>query len=418
GTWGGGLNELKDGKITTYTARKNKNSLSSDLVMALEEDHEGALWIGTDFNGGLNRFKNGEFTHYQKEHGLTSAILALHEDRHQRLWIGSETALHCFREGKFDHYTKADGLAGNNIYAICEDHEDNLWFGTGNGLSKWNNGKFSNFTEQNGLSKNAVISLCEDSEGHLWIGTRGSGLLRKSEVRSQKSDKNETASDLRPLTSSFSTYTTRQGLFNDNIYEILDDGRGDLWMSGPNGIFRVRKKHFDEFDRGKIKRLVCTSYGKSDGLITTKCNGVAKPSIWKTRDGRLWFCTIKGLAVAESNIKVNDVPPPVAIEEIIADKQKSGVRSPSSDLRPLAVTIPPGNGEIEFQYTALSFQAPEKNRFKYKLDGLDSDWVDAGTRRSAFYSHMAPGTYTFHVIACNNDGIWNESGARVKFTLQ
>ncbi|PYJ02356.1 MAG: hypothetical protein DME25_16130, partial [Verrucomicrobia bacterium] len=187
---------------------------------------------------------------------------------------------------------------------------------------------------------------------------------------------------------------------------------------------RARREEFDDLDRGTVKMITCVAFGRSDGLASVQCNGVAKPSAWKARDGRLWFPTIRGVVAVEPRIKTNENPPPVAIEEIFADGRKiqsQGGPSWTLDFAPKGkapLAIPPGRGELEIHYTALSFQAPGKNRFKYLLEGVDSDWIDAGARRGAYYNHLGPGNYRFRVMACNNDGVWNESGASVVLVFQ
>jgi two-component sensor histidine kinase len=266
-----------------------------------------------------------------------------------------------------------------------------MWIGTDGGLSCWQEGHFANSTTREGLSHNSVKALYQDREHTLWIGTRGGGLNR------YKGGK-------------FTAYTTRQGLFSDEIYEILEDDFGYFWMSCRKGIFRVSKKALDDLDRRVIHMIPCSAFGRADGLPSIQCNGVAKPAGWKARDGRLWFATIRGVVAAEPGIKTNEQPPPVFIEEVMA-----GGRS----LRPdalaandsLSLTIPPGRGGIEIHYTALSFQAPRKNRFKYLLEGVDPEWVDAGARRSVSYNSVTPGKHLFRVVASNNDGVWNETGA-------
>ena len=152
------------------------------------------------------------------------------------------------------------------------------------------------------------------------------------------------------------------------------------------------------------------AFGKADGLPSVQCNGVAKPAGWKSRDGRLWFPTIRGVVAVEPDIKTNQRPPPVAIEEVLADGRplQSNSLAAANSMR---FRVPPGRGRIEIHYTALSFQAPERNRFKYLLEGIDPGWVDAGTRRLASYENIAPGQYRFRVAGCNNDGVWNEDGA-------
>jgi ligand-binding sensor domain-containing protein/signal transduction histidine kinase len=404
GTWGGGLNQLKDGKFTVYST---KNGLAHDLVLSTCESRDGSLWIGADFDGGLTRLKDGNFTRYTWHDGLlNAAIRVLHEDRAGSLWIGTSRGLNCLRDGKFTTYTVRENLAGDAVRAICEDHQGNLWFGTEDGLSCWKDGQFTNFTDTNGLPSSTVLSLYEDDRHNLWIGTEGGGLVRRRDGK-------------------FSAYTMKQGLLSDDVFEILEDDYGCLWMSCLKGISRVSKNELNELDPNSTKSLHAAFYGRLDGLLSVQCNGVSKPAGCKSRDGRLWFPTTKGLVAIDPRIKLNPFPPPVVIEEVLADKKlvtgdgwRVTGRGPPVTHLASPVTIPPGRGELEFHYTALSLQKPEKNRFKYLLEGVDPEWVDAETRRVAYYNHLHPGSYRFRVIACNNDGVWNEQEASMVFVLQ
>jgi len=187
-------------------------------------------------------------------------------------------------------------------------------------------------------------------------------------------------------------------------------------MSCRKGIFRVSRKELEDWDRQAARPITCTIFGKADGLPSVQCNGVAKPAGWKSRDGRLWFPTIRGVVVAEPGIKANELAPPVFIEEVLADGRP--LRAESSTASPsLSLTVPPGRGGIEIHYTALSFQAPEKNRFKYRLEDVETEWIDAGGSRSAHYNNITPGNYRFRVIACNNDGVWNQTGATLSLVM-
>jgi ligand-binding sensor domain-containing protein/signal transduction histidine kinase len=410
GTWRGGLSALRGETITTYGTT---NGLTHDSILSLHEARDGSLWIGMEFEGGLNRFKGSCSNSFPRQSGVINApIRVIHEDRRGRLWVGTSRGLNMLSGGRFRAFTAANGLAGDTVLAICEDSQTNLWFGTETGLSRWHEGKFTNFTTRDGLSHNAVGALYEDRDGVLWIGTKGGGLNR---LKAGK----------------FSAYTSKQGLFSDEVYEVLEDDFGNFWMSCRRGIFRVARKDLDALDRGTLKTVNCTVFGKADGLVSVQCNGVAKPGGWKGRDGRLWFPTIRGVVAVECRIETNEQPPPVAIETLIADKIKMepGPESPGSSaastspraatlcLPPSPVRIPPGRGELEIHYTALSLQAPERNRFKYILEGVNSDWVDAGADRVAYYNNVAPGNYRFRVIACNNDGVWNEAGATLSLVL-
>ncbi|MDB6029426.1 MAG: putative two-component system sensor kinase [Verrucomicrobiales bacterium] len=405
GTWGGGLFQMKVGE-NGYLAITNR--IADKRILSLCEGKDGALWFGADHSDGLYRLQDSVLTHYDEKNRLEKiGIPVIYQDHEGNLWIGTSRSLALLRDEQFIHYTPKDGLAGEWVKVILEDKEGNLWIGTNNGLSRRKNGKFTNFTTTNGLSHNTVLSLYEDKQNNLWIGTGGGGLNR---LRNGQ----------------FTAYTTRHGLFNDEVLEILEDDFDYLWMTSLKGIFRVSKKALDKLDRKEIESLPCTSYGKDDGMISIICGNVSKPGGWKGSDGRLWFPTTKGMVIADPKIKTIDTPPPVAIEEILADKKiireaggrkNASQRGNSSDLVSHLI-VPPGRGELELHYTALSFRASEKNRFKYKLEGVDPDWVDAGTRRIAYYNNLGPGQYNFRVKACNNDGVWNSSGPGIKLSLQ
>jgi ligand-binding sensor domain-containing protein/signal transduction histidine kinase len=404
-TWGGGLNAIRNDQVSTYGIT---NGLTYDTLLSLHVGRDESLWIGMDFEGGVNRLKGSHTNSFSKPPDLVnSPIRVIHEDKRGALWIGGNRGLNILSNGKCGTLTRANGLAGNVVMVIHEDPAGDLWIGTDGGLSRWKEGKFTSFTTQDGLSHNSVDAIYEDQDRTMWLGTKGGGLNRFKEGK-------------------FTAYTTRQGLFSDEIYEILEDDFGFFWMSCRNGIFRVSKKGFDDLDQGKSRQLTCVVFGKADGLASVQCNGVAKPAGWKDKLGRLWFPTIRGVAAVESRIKSNDKPPPVIIEEVYADKkiiaQGGSVVTARSDsgasrdqtpasAQPRDLRVPAGRGELEVHYTALSFQAPEKNRFKYKLEGVDTDWIDAGVRRAAYYNNVAPGSYRFRVMGCNNDGIWNEAGA-------
>jgi signal transduction histidine kinase len=272
---------------------------------------------------------------------------------------------------------------------------------SGGGLGRLKEGKLTQFRRSDGLADNFVWSLLAETNGTLWVGTFGGGLCRLREGR-------------------FATISAREGLPNNVICHIADDGKGNFWISSYGGIFRVRKEELDRCADGQLKAVNCLVYGKAEGLATLECSGGFQSAGCQTPDGQLWFPTIKGLAVVNPTAtKINPLPPPVLIEEFIVDDQPVPLPMPVASGPPSAVRmqIPPGKYRFEFRYTGLSLVAPEKVRFKYRLEGLESDWVDVGLRRAAYYSYLKPGNYIFHVIACNNDGGWNEEGASLAFTV-
>jgi signal transduction histidine kinase len=241
--------------------------------------------------------------------------------------------------------------------------------------------------------------LLAEKDGTLWVGTFGGGLCRLRNGR-------------------FVTISTREGLPNNVICHIVDDGQGNFWISSYGGIFRVPKAELNRCADGQLQAVNCLVYGKAEGLSTLECSGGFQSAGCQTPDGQLWFPTIKGLAVVHpAGVKINPFPPPILIEEVTVDDQLAPLPAPDLSAPAAQLQIQPGKHRFEFRYTGLSLVAPEKVRFKYRLDGLESDWVDVGTRRVAYYSYLKPGDYTFRVIACNNDGVWSESGPTLAFTV-
>ena len=397
-TWGGGLNRIKDGTVTCFN---RQNGGPYDLLLSVFQTRDGSLWLGGEYNSGLYRYKDGNFSHWGKEAGIVDpAIRAFWEDHNGDLWIGTSRALYQMHDGHFQRFTTKEGLPNNVVRSIYEDRAGSLWVGTVKGLARRKDGRFTLYGVKDGLSDDCVLCFYEDKEGSLWIGTGYGGLNR---LRDGK----------------FTSYSKLQGLFQDNVSTIQEDERGNLWMSCFYGVFRVNKKQLDAFDRGELQRLHCAVYNKSDGMPTVQCNGVAQPASAKGPDGRLWFPTLRGVvAVDPSIIREKQEPPPVVVEEMLAGT-RSCYRSIGRQLgdNSAGVRLSPGRGELEFRFTALSLSAPEKNRFKYMLEGVDTDWVDAGTSRSAKYNNILPGNYRFRVIACNNEGEWNEEGASLGFYL-
>jgi signal transduction histidine kinase len=225
----------------------------------------------------------------------------------------------------------------------------------------------------------------------IWVGSYDGGLSRIKGNR-------------------ISRITMRDGLFDNGAFQILEDAQDNFWMSCNRGVYRVSRKELNEFADGARRSVASIHYGKADGLLNTECNGGTQPAGFAARDGRLWFPTQNGVAVVDPRaVAGNELPPPVAIEEFILDNQ--------SIVFPDAAVIPVDVKSFEIHYTGLSFVRPEQVRFKYKLVGLDADWVDAGTRRTAYYSHLSPGSYTFTVIAANSDGVWNEQGANIRIEV-
>ena len=390
GAWSNGLNKYEDGKFTHYT---KSDGLSSNIVTAIQEDRDGNLWIGT-YSGGVNRFKDGQFTTLKGLNGEeVSGILAIYQDRAGTIWFGTTGGLFKYENGVLRHFTTNDGLPHPQVIAIHEDLEGNLWLGTRDGLARLKDDTFTVYKEKDGLSSNHVRSFYEDQAGILWIGTYDGGLNRFKD-------------------GAFTRYTKREGLFDNGVFQILNDGRGNFWMSSNRGIYRANRQELEDFAAGKIQSITSIGYGRGDGMLNAECNGGSQPAGIKTRDGQLWFPTQEGIAVIDpAAIQSNPLPPPVLIEAFTIDNQR--VISENDQ-----VMLAPGQERLEINYTGLSFIKPEQVRFKYKLEGLDKDWVDAGTQRTAKYSYIPPGNYVFRVIAANSDGVWNTQGAAMRIVVE
>ena len=395
-----GLSRYQNGKFTNYTTL---NGLSSNSVHALWQDssngtHKGALWIGT-WGGGLHRFQDGKFINYTTKDGLLNNIVtSVKPDEHtpDALWVGTWGGVNRLVHGKVtDSYTVSSGLRSNFVFTLLPERGESkvLWIGTwGGGLHRLENGAIRVFTDTNGLSNNFVRSLMQDSDGVLWVGTVGGGLCRFQHGK-------------------WTNYTTHDGLYDDHVWTIIEDGLGWLWMTCNRGVFRVRKAELTAFAEGKIHSITSHAFGKTDGMKDAECNG-GTPSSIKAADGRLYFPTAHGVvAVQPSKLLSNTFKPPVIIESILADSLLVNIAAP--------ITLPAETKKFEFTYTATSLSVPEKVQFKYLLEGYDKAWTSVGTRRVAYYTNLPRGrTYRFRVLACNNDGVWNEIGAMAEFTLE
>lgn len=387
GTDSGGVTRYRDGHSVSYSV---KEGLPSETVNTVFEDREGTIWAGVDV-GGLARFENGRFEKvFPRQVALANtSITCMGEDAAGDLWVGASNGLYRIRGSRCTAYGTKDGMPSESVMCILDDGAGGLWVGTdAGGLLHYRDGKFTALTKKAGLADNIVYALYRDASGALWVGTPG-GLCRYKDGR-------------------FGTITTRQGLFDDTAYVILEDARSNLWMSCNKGVFRASRKALEEVAEGRASSVQCDAYGRSDGMGSTECNGGVQPSGWERRDGRLCFATMKGVAIIDpANVKINRRPPPVVIEAVLVD----GHPLPTGE----EPRLKPGRHRMEIRFSALSLVAPEKVKFKYRLDGYDAEWQEGGARREAVYTGIPQGEYTFRVIACNNDGIWNERGASFRF---
>ncbi len=387
-TNGGGLNRMSGGRIEHLDTR---HGFPHDLIRCMFEDPAGALWVGTD-GGGLVRLQGGRLTRYTTREGLSGdRVISVCVDRRGVVWAGTNGAgLNRIEGGRITSYSRRAGRLADLVNVVHEDRAGNLWVGTYGGLWQFRDGRFVTFPGQDQVGDAIVTHVYEDDRGVIWLGTIGFGLFRLEGGR-------------------VSRITRKDGLFDDIAYEILEDGLGNMWMSCNRGVYRARKSELEDFAAGRIRQVQSVAYGSTDGMKTAECNGGFQPSGIRTRDGRLWFPTSDGVAVIDPRrIRVNKEPPPVRVEVVMVNGAPVEPRG--------RLVLPPGRHDLEIRYTGLSLVAPEKVRFLYRLDGFDRGWKDAGARRTAYYTNIPPGEFTFRVIACNNDGVWNRIGASLAVT--
>ncbi len=378
-----GLNRIAGGKITIIQLGP---ALPENTVAVVEEAGRGDLWVGTE--AGLKLLRGDRVLRtFTTQDGLAAnAVHALLLDHAGRLWIGDrDGGLTLYEHETFTSFTQKDGLSSVRVRNIFEDHEGSIWFSTEEGLTRYAGGKFTNFALEKGKggATGGAICIHEDASHVLWIGTYGSGLVRLRDGE---------------LTS----FNRKDGLFDDSIWSVVEDKSGNLWMSSNRGLFRVSKSELSAFAAGQIAGISSVFYGTADGLLTTDFNGGEQTTGLKMGDGKLVFATSRGVVeVDPDHLHTNPLPPPVVVEDALVNKASvSGQTS-----------VPVGRGELEFHFAGLSYVAPEKVAFKYKLEGFDKDWISAESRHVAYYTNIPPGPYQFRVLASNNDGLWNESGA-------
>lgn len=425
GTSGGGLRRVRESSIGMVTVREG---LSFDEVYSILEDRAGAIWIGT-WDAGLNQYVGGRSQSYAVADGLPSfRISSIYQDRSGRLWVGTEKGLSYFDGDRFKRYEDASGYLRATIWAMLEDHagtfwyatdrglvrsgggsvtryttrdglthdrtstlfEDRsgaLWIGTYQGLTRLKNGVFSSYTDRHGLIGNTVRAIHEDDDGVLWLGTYDGGLYRLSGDR-------------------LTRFTRNEGLHDNGVFQILSDGDGNFWMGSNRGISRISRRELNEVAEGKRRFVSPVVLGARDGLASVEVNGGRQPAGMRTADGRLWFPTMGGVAIIDPRAFATRATPPSAI---IEEFRLTG--RPVDFLR--EVRIPSDAGAFEIRYTAPSFIKPDQLRFRYRLVGLDNDWIEAGDQRSASFFRIPSGRYRFEVNAAIDAGQWGTSAPAV-----
>ena len=504
---GAGLQHMVDGAMKSFVAPKlNGESLE---VMALLEDHQKSLWVGT--HQGIYRIRGTDVDHYQTMDGLSGELVqAFFEDREGNLWVATSKGIDMFHDLRVSSFSTHEGLSidsadsvlasrdgtiwignaghlevlgpngvssqpgkalpGHQVTSLLEDHAGRLWVGIDNTLSIYQRGKFSQIKKQDGSPLGMIMGLTEDSENNIWVETHGppamliriqnlkvreefpappmplarklvadpqSGIwlgLVNGDLARFRSGKTEIFPfsghpDSRVLALTASSdgsilgatafgvigwkngkqqiLTVRNGLPCDSIDALISDNQGDLWLHAECGLIKIANDEVQRWWGQPESRLKVRVLDASDGVQS----GVGHfNTSARTLDGRLWFANGTLLQMIDpAHMAGNTVAPPVHVDLIVADRKSY---SPQEGL-----SLPPLTRDLEIDYTALSFVLPQKVFFRYMLDGRDTRWQEPGTRRQAFYNDLRPGHYRFRVIACNNDGVWNEVGATLEFNI-
>jgi signal transduction histidine kinase len=390
GTSGAGVfltNQTSRGKDTLAANRE----LSTETVLAMASGGKSPtdLWVGT--SSGLNLLHQGRWKNFTSADGLADDFIrSLLPSRDGSLWIGTQHGLSNLHDGHVKTFTTAQGLGSNLIGPMLEVPNGDLWIGTFGGLSRLHAGVFRNFTVADGLPGNTVTALAVSANGAMWVGTRGQGLARWDGSR-------------------FMNFLKVRSIPSE-IYALIDDGVGSLWMTSEHGIFRVSIRDLEAVSAGSTGEVPVISYGSADGVPSVDTTAIGYPSAWRLSDGRLCFVTRRGVVVVDPALTRRDEqPPPVVLEEIAIDDR---IVTPEQ-----MASLAPGPLHFSFSFVGIDLSAPQRVQYRYMLEGLDRDWVYAGTRRVAYYTSIPHGHYRFRVSARNELGVWSEP-AQLSFELR
>lgn len=380
-----GLNHLlPDGRVEVWN---HSRGLPGEAVYSLLQTRDGALWVGYR-DGELAEMQDGKVRVYSDPAARGVSLNALFEDRAGHLWAGFwGKGVAEFVDGRFRH------LGGTTrVSQITQSPDGALWVATDDsGVECYRDGLMTRFDTRNGLPSNHALALYADPDGDMWVGTASGGLSR---IRGGQ----------------LVSWTRKEGLRETTIGSIVEDNLGYLWYGTDDGIFQVPKAELNRNAADRRMAIDPQMYGLSDGLRTRETLYGSMPCVWKGRDGRLWFATIRGAAeVDPAHMHMDTVPAKAWIERVLFDSRavsfKDGMR------------LGPGSGNLEISFAAPSFVAGQQVNYRYRLIGFDSDWVEAGRRRTAWYTNLPAGKYRFEVVAENSDELWSTEGAALGFTV-
>jgi signal transduction histidine kinase/ligand-binding sensor domain-containing protein len=466
GTSNHGIYRVHGGKADHFGSA---DGLSSDSVGGFYQDREGDLWVAT--SRGIDRFHDTRVVSYSIREGLTEeSVGSVLASRDGTVWIGNARALDSIRQGKLSAVRERNGLPGRLVTSLFEDHAGRLWVGVDGGLTVYEQRRFRPISKPDGSPLGVVTAITEDSDHNIWATVTKPAILRiedlqvKEEVsppqipraqclaadpksgiwlglvngnlaryqhgRLEIVDTNHgpSASSVRNIMvdsdgstwaatgqglvrwkdGTLKTLDSRNGLPCDGVFAVVKDNMGSLWLDAQCGLVTIPGSELEKWWKQSDATVKVTALDVFDGAQPGLTN--FRPEASKSPDGKLWFANDSILQeVDPGHLEENVLPPPVQVEQVIADRRNY---IPQENIR-----LPARTRDIEIDYAALSFEVPEKVKFRYKMEGYDAGWQDPQTRRQAFYSNLPPGNYQFHVIACNDDGVWNEMGATMGLTI-
>jgi ligand-binding sensor domain-containing protein/two-component sensor histidine kinase len=426
------LNRFRDGNFSVYG---RSEGLPSDQPTAVHQDRSGEIWVGFH-DAGLVAFHGGDYRHYTKANGLASdEIFAIRDARNGDLFVTTRGGISRMHRGHFSSDEVPDPLGRTVVYDVLEDSREDLWAATASGVYRKKNGAWQAVLRSASATSAHTISLTETADGNVWAGTFSNGLWIVHDTRAPHAQPRLfTAADglpsgeIRALFQDsagtlwigtfggglaayrdgvFHRYSAANGLLSDNISNIQDDLAGNLWLSTTRGICRVSKQQLADLTAGKIKSLTPRNYGIEDGLRSSQCAPAYPASAGgtRTRNGQLWFPTGRGLAMFDTRNPADSAQETITPLTHVVDLQVDGQTvTPWGSMR-----LRPGTSRIQFRYAGVHLAAPERIRYSTKLEGLDSDWMPAGTRRTVNYTLLPHGQYRFGVRAELPEGGFTES---------
>ena len=364
------LFHMKDGVV----APEILPGVGSVHVRNVYRDSSGALWVGTD-GDGIYRIAEGRMAHLTTREGMSNNFVrAMTQDRDGSMWVAADEGLnHVFVQGaqpRVVSYQMRDGLAYFSTRALLEDRNGDLWIGTDRGVSHLRGGRFLSDAATSSLAQMKVWAIHEDAEGGLWFGTRNNGLFRYRDGK-------------------MAHFSSADGLPGNAIYQILEDGSGHLWMSGPNGVAEVNRRELDDQADSSPRHLALAFYSVADVAANTEIYGGTQSAGCITPDGYIWFPSNLGPVYILPERRLPLPPPPLHIDAVLADGRPVAMDSP--------VVLRPGNGRLEFDFTPIRLRSQDGLRFRYRLEGFEKNWSMPTAVRTADYTNLAAGRYTFRV---------------------